>query len=716
MNREEVLQKAWDWIVRTHGAASEGFRILTDDVVLVRGQWYVPYDAVDDVLVPLPAVEVPDDGGEPHAYVPAGPPSPWKRGVPRGNPGPGLSIVDPEWDQEAFAHLGVPSCAILGWLREEGSDEFRPNSEHTIGPGARGWPLPQTPADKVYAYYQCGWLDEDASFLAGLLDVVVYTADEVGQDENGRTWLAAYTSERLLPPGIRRWRGAGVRELITTTTADEVRINPGHALQTPLGKDVPLDRWPAPFDLPAFEREEQGSPALLQRVDEARAHEFVFTDEERSTLAEALRWHENGRPDPLPSGVQRTWDSDGAPAWQVPTFGKASGFPATQPNGWPWVAGVYAGFALDGNPHAAGLFKLTDNLVRAVAQRSPRLAAEHPWLPRREDWLPNAPEPAREVLALVAGLGAGHPAVRSTGWDDEISPVFARAVSRDAFSRAPHYILQELGMPWPDSTTPWGQAVRIVSTYGHHPATALEMVKVPLVRALVGALLGAWHGIPGLPGSDDRDLAECVATEAFLAFDPKYAPVETTHPGLPPISDGMRAEALKSPGGWLYCADPDIDPRYIEGAPLHTLLGAYEIGADGQFTGQTWVNDEYRPSPRRLGLPAPENEFEEVLNLVTAGWLPYEAILSAALESELLVPPAPDGGLAVLRDEQGNNVLAVYSSPRYLPADAGTPERWALKELLSALPGLLVLVNPGGRVGADLVGDHLVQLFTGSTG
>lgn len=117
----------------------------------------------------------------------------------------------------------------------------------------------------------------------------------------------------------------------------------------------------------------------------------------------------------------------------------------------------------------------------------------------------------------------------------------------------------------------------------------------------------------------------------------------------------MRAEAVKTPGGWLYCADPDIDPRYVEGAPLFTLLGAYEIGQDGQFTGKTWVNDEYRPSPRRLGLPAPENEFEEVLNVVTA---------------------------------------------RYLPADAGTPDRWALKEMLSALLGLIGAGEPrcaGGR-------------------
>ncbi|WP_330272819.1 hypothetical protein OG205_39000 [Lentzea sp. NBC_00516] len=717
MNRDEVIRSAWDWIVRTHGPSSANLRILTDDVVLVRGQWHVPYDATDDVLVPLPAVEVPDDGGEPRAYVPT-PPSPWKHGVPRGQRGPGLSIVDPEWDLETFGHLGVPKVAILGWVREEGSDEFRRNAAHTPGPGGRGWPLPQTPADKIFSYYQCGWLEEDARFVSGVVDVVVCTTDQIGQDDDGHTWLATYSSDRLLPPGTRRWREVSVRELLTTTTADEVRVNPGHDWQTSLKRPIPLDRWPAPFPLPApAERHEDGGPALVERVDEARAHCLSFTAEEREILAECLRWQESGQQGPPPRGVQQSWDANGARVWQAPTFGKAAGLPATQQNGWPWLAGLLAGFALGDNPYEATLFKLIDDVVRAVAQGSPAFRADHSWLPRREGWLPNTQEPVRVVRAIVAGLGAGNPVVRGVGWDDEISPVIARAVSREAFSRAPHYILQELGMPEPDTGTPWGFAVRIVSSLGNHPPTALAAAAFdPLVEALTGALLGAWHGVAGLPVGPQHDLAECVATEAFLAFDPKYSPAETTHPGLPPISDAMRAEAAKNPGGWIYCADPDIDPRYIQGAPLFTLLGAYEVGPDGRFTGGTWVNDEYKPSPRRLGLPEPLCEFEVVLNYVTAGWLPYEAVMSAALESQLLAQPGPDGNLAIARDVNGNGVLALYSSPRHLPPGDYRPGGITLKDVLSVLPGVQVLVNPGGAVGVDFKGDDLVAMFTGRPG
>ncbi|WP_170155352.1 hypothetical protein [Lentzea atacamensis] len=40
------------------------------------------------------------------------------------------------------------------------------------------------------------------------------------------------------------------------------------------------------------------------------------------------------------------------------------------------------GFALAESKYTAGLFKLTDNLVRAIAQRSPQLTSVYPWLPR----------------------------------------------------------------------------------------------------------------------------------------------------------------------------------------------------------------------------------------------------------------------------------------------------------------------------------------------
>jgi hypothetical protein len=58
-------------------------------------------------------------------------------------------------------------------------------------------------------------------------------------------------------------------------------------------------------------------------------------------------------------------------------------------------------------------------------------------------------------------------------------------------------------------------------------------------------------------------------------------------------------------------------------------------------------------------------------------------------------------------------VLALYSSPRYLPPGDYRPGGIVLKNLLSLLPGLQVLINPGGKVGVDLRGDQLAQMLTG---
>jgi hypothetical protein len=766
MNRENAISAAHDWIRLTHGADAERLRILVDDVVLVDGRWYVPYDAVDDVLVPLPAVEVPDDGGRPRRFAHPGPPSPWSRGVPEfwPAPGPDLAVVDPEWDRETFAHLGVPRAAVLGWLRAADSDEFRRNSEHLPGPVWLGWPAPETPADKMVAYHHCGWLGEDPALVAGFLDVTVHSTGV--REEEGRTWVEAYSSPLRFPARVRHWREVGVRELLATTRADEVRINPGHPTEVRLAGSVAdsLHRWPEPFPQPSAvdRRVPELDPAwtdaviadaadlgaanpagtskvvrarVFERLDEALANGFAIEGRDRAALTEAILWQSSGRPGPPPSSVQLSWDESGKRVWQVPTLGRACEWDhlGTQPHSWAWVAGAYVGFALGesaagGNGTlTAGLLRLSDDLVRAAADRSAELRGRLGWMLRPAGWLdalvPVA-EPVPEVAALVAAAVSGDPWTAGAGWDDRVSPVFDRVFDRTAFSRATHVALAELGL-YPDVVElreqrevplreqlsglpgPWERALLVAAKLGHDPAAALAAAPPdPLTAALVGALIGARHGVPGLPAlPPDRDLVERVATDVHVMFDPKNTPAAPPHPGLPPVTEAMRAEARNFPGGWLWCADPEIDPRHVDGAPLPTLFGAYAVGPDGELTGETWRNDQYRPGPRRLGLPEPETPFEEVLNLVTAGWLPYEALLAPALDADFWTTSA--GAPEILLDARGNRVLPVYSSPRHLPPGV-EPGRVSLRSLLPVLPGVLVLVNAGGAVGADIRGEHLV--------
>ncbi|MEV4319762.1 glycohydrolase toxin TNT-related protein [Actinocrispum sp. NPDC049592] len=181
------------------------------------------------------------------------------------------------------------------------------------------------------------------------------------------------------------------------------------------------------------------------------------------------------------------------------------------------------------------------------------------------------------------------------------------------------------------------------------------------------------------------------------------------HPGLPPITDGMRAAAARNPGGWVYCADPDVDPRYIEGMPLPVMLGGYKVGPDGQFTGETYLNEEYRPSPRRRGYPEPQTDFELVLGFVAAGWLPQDRVLPAALNSPFLLETDGNNGLRVGVDNNGRRFLTVYSSPRFVPQNAESVMQTQGRELAPALAGVTLIVNPGGGFGIELPGDDLVR-------
>ncbi|WP_146107933.1 glycohydrolase toxin TNT-related protein [Actinokineospora auranticolor] len=182
-----------------------------------------------------------------------------------------------------------------------------------------------------------------------------------------------------------------------------------------------------------------------------------------------------------------------------------------------------------------------------------------------------------------------------------------------------------------------------------------------------------------------------------------------SHPGLPPITDAMRAEAARTPGGWVYCADPDVDPRVIEGMPLPVLLGGYKVGQDGRFTGETYLNEDYRPSPRRRGYPEPQTYFELVLGYAAAGWLPHARLPHAFLQSTFILEPDSTGNPRIATNATGTRLLAVYSSPRYVPQNAPRVIQAEGRALARAVSGTTVIVNPGADFGIKLPGDDLVR-------
>ncbi|PPK65488.1 glycohydrolase toxin TNT-related protein [Actinokineospora auranticolor] len=222
-------------------------------------------------------------------------------------------------------------------------------------------------------------------------------------------------------------------------------------------------------------------------------------------------------------------------------------------------------------------------------------------------------------------------------------------------------------------------------------------------------LTGSWRVVAVVSEAGGRGYLLPLAVEEYLRSGAIAEVTPGGHPGLPPITDAMRAEAARTPGVWVYCADPDADPDLIDGTPLPVLLGGYKIGDDGRFTGETYVNEEYRPGPRRRGFPPPETEFERVLGHVAAGWLPRDRLVPVALDAPFVLETDDEGGLRVGVHPDGHRFLVVYSSSRLVPPDAGPVTRTTGRDLLPALPGLTLIINPGEDFGTELPGDDLIE-------
>ncbi|WP_104482882.1 type VII secretion system-associated protein [Actinokineospora auranticolor] len=189
---------------------------------------------------------------------------------------------------------------------------------------------------------------------------------------------------------------------------------------------------------------------------------------------------------------------------------------------------------------------------------------------------------------------------------------------------------------------------------------------------------------------------------------PSASPVPVPgHPGLPPISDGLRQEARRTPNGWVYCADPDIDPRYVEGVPNAALLGAYRVGPHGDLTGETYLNPDYRPSPRKQGFPPPLCDFDAVVAFVAVGWSPQRHVPHAALEATVYLD-TPPGPVNFTFMPDGRRYLDAYTAPEHLPPHAVHAVQTTTRNLLPILNGATLRLNQGGRLSIEIPAEDLI--------
>lgn len=61
----------------------------------------------------------------------------------------------------------------------------------------------------------------------------------------------------------------------------------------------------------------------------------------------------------------------------------------------------------------------------------------------------------------------------------------------------------------------------------------------------------------------------------------------------PVITDATKAEARKTPGGWVYQIDGVYGPE--DTVPPERIVGAWKVDEKGEITGEFIHNPKYRP-------------------------------------------------------------------------------------------------------------------------
>ncbi|GAA2350182.1 hypothetical protein GCM10009854_29940 [Saccharopolyspora halophila] len=173
----------------------------------------------------------------------------------------------------------------------------------------------------------------------------------------------------------------------------------------------------------------------------------------------------------------------------------------------------------------------------------------------------------------------------------------------------------------------------------------------------------------------------------------------------------MQEQAKKQPNTWLYVVDPIFTDPNAE-VPPWGFIGGYRVDEQGEITDDFSPNPNYRPSPVALRLPAPSNDVERALQLTTTGYAQGSALLTAMLDSELILFAQPQGsGLFTVEHESGRRQLQLFTSENFLPSNWTTWQRMTGRQLAGCgLSGIDLQVNPTSAVKARMPAEELVKI------
>ncbi len=175
----------------------------------------------------------------------------------------------------------------------------------------------------------------------------------------------------------------------------------------------------------------------------------------------------------------------------------------------------------------------------------------------------------------------------------------------------------------------------------------------------------------------------------------------------PPVTAELVEAARSRPGGWVYAVDPAFDAD--AGVPGWAVQGGWQVDGSGHISGDFIPNPGYRPSPRALGLAEPTNELERILQTAAVRGGQDTQLLRSVLDSEIILFARSPGDdqLFVHTDESGERVIQAFSSEVLLPAEWTSWQRRHGRELVKALTGCVLELNPGSPVSVRLPGEAL---------
>jgi hypothetical protein len=137
---------------------------------------------------------------------------------------------------------------------------------------------------------------------------------------------------------------------------------------------------------------------------------------------------------------------------------------------------------------------------------------------------------------------------------------------------------------------------------------------------------------------------------------------------------------------WAYVVDPMFSGQ--EEVPSWAIAGAYPVDERGEVDESAFTaNPDYRPTPMAMGLPAPSNELEAVMQLAATNHGSDDRVREMLLGAEVFVA-----------DELTGDPVPVFTSEYFLPAEWQGGRRVAVRELVGELGARQLVINPDSRL------------------